>query len=66
MRGDQLWTYVQEAALEDRLDFMRRLKARPMQYATEDEKRTHQCQLYATQREIREICADLEKARGET
>jgi hypothetical protein len=36
-----------------------------MQYATEDEKRAHQAQIYATQREIREICADLEKARGE-
>jgi hypothetical protein len=65
MRGD-LWIYVLEAALEDRHDFMRRLKARGMKYATETEKLQHEGQLYAAQKDICEICADLEKARGES
>ena len=64
MRGD-LKIYVLEAALEDRQDFMRRLKARPMRYATELEKVAHEQQIYHTQQDICEIATDLEKARGE-
>jgi hypothetical protein len=65
MRGD-LWIYVLEAALEDRQDFMRRLKARPMKYATELEKLELENRIYHAQKDICEICADLEKARGES
>lgn len=62
---NHLWMSVLSAALEDRLDFKRRLEARPMAYATEDEKRQHQARIYATQREIIDICTDIEKAEGQ-
>lgn len=64
MRGD-LWVFVCEAALEDRQDFIRRLRERPMKHATEAEKIAHESALYHAQRDIIEICADLEKARGQ-
>ncbi len=64
MRGD-LWVFVLEAALEDRQDFMRRLKARPMVHASELEKTAHENAVYHAQKDICEICADLEKARGQ-
>ncbi len=64
MRGD-LWVFVLEAALEDRQDFMRRLKARPIKHANEKERLAHESALYYAQKDICEICADLEKARGE-
>jgi hypothetical protein len=61
-----LWVSVLEASLNDRLDFQRRLKARPMMHATAVEIDRHETALKSAKRQIDEIVADLAKARGET
>lgn len=58
-----VWTSVLEAALEDRLDFLRRLEARSMNYATEPEKAEWQVACYHAKLAICDIMGDLEKAR---
>lgn len=61
-----LWVSVLEASLNDRLDFIRRLKARPMKYATAEELALHEVALESARRQIEDIVSDLEKARGES
>ncbi len=60
-----IWRRVLDAALEDRLDFLRRLEARPMNYATEPEKAKHVTAVYHAKRAIIDIMNDIEKEQGQ-
>jgi hypothetical protein len=60
------WRYVLDAALADRIDFLKRLEARPMNHATEPEKAAHQVALYHAQLAICDIMKDIEKEQGTT
>lgn len=60
-----LWVAVLEASLNDRLDFMRRLKAMPMEHASNADKAYHAFRIESAKRQIDDVVADLAKARGE-